>query len=646
MPLEYPNITLGTAGHIDHGKTALVKFLTGCDTDRLKEEKERGMSIDLGFAPCTLGGVQVGIVDVPGHEHFVKTMVAGASGMDGVILVVAADDGVMPQTREHLDILTLLGVSHGVVALTKADRVRPDELELARQDVGEFLKDTFLAGAPILPISNLTGEGFEPFYEALAELVRSIEPKRTDGVFRLPVERAFSAAGYGTVVAGIPVSGSARVGDELVLLPHGVSDRVRGIEVYNRPADAVKAGQCAAINMRRWDHAAIRRGHTVTVPGFFTPQHWYACALRLLPHGRQGLKSGGRVRFHTGTSEVVASVYLMDRDALRPAEACVAQVRLAEPLVAGPGDRFIIRTLSPVGTIGGGTIVESLPQRLKRTRPGVLQDLTERAAAVGDEKAFVEYCVKNAEGLAADEAALSCRVKLPLPLVRNVISALIREGKVLDLTQGLYAHRETVLRASQELLQRVADFHRRMPQSPGPTRPQLQEAVPLRQREFAMLLALLVQEGRLVERGGRLALPSHTVTFCEEEQHCLDMVESAFREGGFRPPDPEQGIVAVGGPKEKLGWAVKMLVEHGRLVEVAQGLLFHRDAVERARTALIAYIQKEGKLESVRFKYVLDTTRKYAIPLLDYFDRIGVTVGVGHTRYLKGPAGGKDAGTA
>jgi selenocysteine-specific elongation factor len=634
MALDYPNITLGTAGHIDHGKTALVKFLTGCDTDRLKEEKERGMSIDLGFAPCTVANVQVGIVDVPGHERFVKTMVAGASGMDGVILVVAADDGVMPQTREHLDILTLLGVQHGLVALTKADRVKPDELELVREEVRDLLQGTFLEAAPILPICNLTGEGFEPFYEALARLVHSITPKRTDGVFRLPVERAFSAAGYGTVVAGIPVSGSARIGDELALLPGDVTDRIRGIEVYGRPAEAVLAGQCAALNMRHWDHAAIARGQTVTAPGFFKPCEWYLCKLRLLPHEGLALKNGERVKFHTGTSEVVASAYLMDRGVLRPAEECVAQVRLAEPLVAGPGDRFIVRTLSPVATIGGGKVVESSPHRLKRTRTGALQDLTERAAAVGDEKAFVEYCVRRAEGLGAREAELSFRAKLPLTLLRGIVRTLAHEGKVTELAPGLYAHCESVREACQKLLDCVADFHSCVPQSPGPTREHLREAVPLPEEALAALLVLLVQEGKLAEHEGRLALPGHAVAFGEEEQRYLDLVESAFRQAGFHPPDPQQVLEGLDAPKEKLIWALRTLVEHGRLVEVAEGLLFHREDVERAREALVAYIRREGRLESVKFKYVLDTTRKYAIPLLDYFDRTGVTRRVGYTRYL------------
>ncbi len=361
MPSGQINITLGTAGHIDHGKTMLVKCLTGCDTDRLKAEKERGMSIDLGFAPCRIGDVGVGIVDVPGHENFIRTMVAGASGMDVVLLVVAADDGVMPQTREHLDILTLLGIERGLVALTKIDRVDSDQVELARDDTAGFLQGTFLQDAPILPVSSVTGEGLDRFCEDLTALVESVRAKPIDGVFRLPLDRAFSAKGHGTVVSGVPVSGSARTGDEVILLPAGHTGRIRAVEVYGQPSDTVMAGQCAALNVRHWDHRTINRGDTLTTPGYFAPLEWFVCKLRLLPRQKVVLKNGTQVKFHTGTSEVPAAVYLMEGDRMRSGEERIVQVRAKSPIVAGPGDHFILRTPSPVQTVGGGTIVEGAP---------------------------------------------------------------------------------------------------------------------------------------------------------------------------------------------------------------------------------------------------------------------------------------------
>jgi selenocysteine-specific elongation factor len=635
MALKTANITLGTAGHIDHGKTSLVKFLTGCDTDRLKEEKERGMSIELGFAPCTISDLEVGIVDVPGHENFIKTMVAGASGMDGVILVVAADDGIMPQTREHLDILTLLGIQHGIVALTKMDRVPPGRLEEVRAGLAEFLRGTFLEGAPILPISNVTGEGFEPFYDTLADLVRSITPKRTDGIFRLPVERAFSVQGYGTVVSGVPVSGSARIGDELVLLPQGVEGRLKGIEVYGRTADTVMAGQCAALNVRQWDHSAIKHGDAVTIPGYFSPQEMYLCRLRLLAHERLSLKNGAQIKFHTGTSVVPATLYLMQGDRVQSGEEGIVQVRLSQPVVAGPGDRFIVRSLSPVQTIGGGMIVEGIARRLKRNRPEIQKEVEERAKAVLDEKVFVVYCIRSAPSFAASEAEISVRAKIPRNRLPEILNTLLQEGKIIALAPGHYIHCEKAADAEQRLLNAVAEFHRASPESPGLPIEKLQENAALPKAVCDSLMARLVQEGKLVEKNRRVALAEHRESIQEEDLKLLEKIESLFIRRPFNPPSPEEIIADAKFPKEKVDKALRILVEHERLVRLPEDLLFHKQAVDRAREILVEFMRKEGKLESVKFKYLLDTTRKFAIPLLDYMDRIGVTQRVGNTRYLK-----------
>ncbi|MEK7995217.1 MAG: selenocysteine-specific translation elongation factor, partial [Planctomycetota bacterium] len=347
MGAAQKNITLGTAGHIDHGKTALIKCLTGCDTDNLKEEKERGMSIELGFAPCTVSDLEVGIVDVPGHENFVKTMVAGATGIDGVIFVIAADDGVMPQTREHLDILTLLGVGHGIVALTKADCVEPSRIESVTGQIRDFLTGTFLENAPILPVSNITGEGFDTFYEALKTLVDAIEPKKTDGVFRMPVERTFSVKGYGTVVTGIPVAGSIKIADEVVLFPQGTKGRIKAIQVYKRSSETAMVGQCAAISVPQWDYKNIERGCTVTLGEYFSPEQWYLCKLRLLPQLKSPLKNGTSMKFHTGTSDAVATVFLLEGNSAAGGRECLVQVGLTRPprIVAAPRDRFILRSL-------------------------------------------------------------------------------------------------------------------------------------------------------------------------------------------------------------------------------------------------------------------------------------------------------------
>ncbi len=637
MGVAQKNITLGTAGHIDHGKTALIKCLTGCDTDHLKAEKERGMSIDLGFAPCTVSGLEVGIVDVPGHENFIKTMVAGASGIDGAIFVIAADDGVMPQTREHLDILTLLGVKYGIVALTKVDCVDQQRVGNVTAEVKDFLVGTFLEEAPIVPVSGITGQGFDVFYEALKELVGAIEPKRTDGVFRLPVERTFSVKGYGTVVTGIPVAGSAKIGEAMVLFPQGIKGRIKAIQVYKRDSEIAMVGQCAALNVPQWDYKTVKRGNVVTLGEFFQPRQWYLCKLRILPHIKTPLKNGANIKFHTGTSEIVATVFVLEGNTVSANNECLVQIRLNEPVVAAPRDRFILRSLSPVQTIGGGMIVESLPNKLKRNHPQTIQDASGRARAVLVEEDFAEYCIKTAEAFAVNETELSIRTKILPERLKAITAELVQQDKVLYLDSKLYIHTDTADNVRKQLLNIVSDFHHNKPESPGLTVEQFYEASQLKKDVFDGLVNLLISQGKLVERKHRLALPEHQETFSDDEQKLLESIESLFRERPFNPPKFEEVIEQTGASPEKVQKILRILIEQERLVRVESDLFFHSEAIEQARQKLISFINKEGRLESVKFKYLLDTTRKFAIPLLDYFDRIGLTRRVGYTRYLKNP---------
>jgi selenocysteine-specific elongation factor len=637
METAQKNITLGTAGHIDHGKTALIKCLTGCDTDHLKAEKDRGMSIDLGFAPCTVSGLEVGIVDVPGHENFIKTMVAGATGIDGVIFVIAADDGVMPQTREHFDILTLLGVKYGIVALTKVDVVEPGRVKKVIAEIKDFLKGTFLENAPILPVSSITGEGFGPFYEALKTLVDTIEPKKTDGIFRLPVERTFSVKGYGTVVTGIPVAGAVKIGDEVVLFPHGRKGRIKAVQVYKRNSDTAMVGQCAAINVPQWDYKDIERGCTVTLGEYFSPKQWYLCSLRILSDVKLPLKNGANIKFHTGTSEVVATVFLLEGNNIAAGQESLVQIRLNRPqqIVAAPRDRFILRSLSPVQTIGGGMIVEALEKKLKRNDEWILHDVKDRARAVLSEQDFVEYCIKTAEGFATGENEISVRAKMLPVLLKEVLTGLLREGKVLNLSPKLFIHHETCHDVQQKLIDIVDEFHRSKPESPGIGFEQLLETSRFKKDVFDALLKLLISQSKLVERKHRLAIPEHKEAFSDDEQKLLNRVESLFKDNLFNPPKYEEIVEYTKVDPEEIRKILKILLEHEQLVRVDKDLFFHREAVEQARKLLIEYIREKGGLESVKFKYLLNTTRKFAIPLLDYFDRIGVTRRAGYTRYLR-----------
>ncbi|MHC4291985.1 MAG: selenocysteine-specific translation elongation factor, partial [Planctomycetota bacterium] len=467
------NITLGTAGHIDHGKTALIKLLTGCETDRLKQEKERGMSIELGFAPCRLGDLEVGIVDVPGHENFIKTMVAGATGIDGVIFVVAADDGIMPQTREHLDILTLLGVQHGMVALTKIDLVSEERVESVIGELQTFLQGTFLQAAPICPMSAITGDGFDGFYSSLKGMISGISPRSIEGIFRMPVERMFSVKGFGTVVSGIPSNGSAKTGDELILLPSGNKSRIKAIQVYGQDAEIVKSGQCAALNLPQVNYKNVQRGHVLTQGDYFKPAMWFACTLGLLELEGRTLKNGSKVKFHTGTSEVTGTTYLLESDTVTPGQETVIQIRTEQSIVAGPNDPYILRSLSPARTLGGGRVIEPMQRKIKRSHSGEVEDVQTLASAVGDPLSFIEYCIRHAVGCAAKLSDVSLRTKLHPDKVSVLVLGLIELNRVLTLMGDVYIHCESVTYITDILTQEIETFHKEKPDSPGIEKDQL-----------------------------------------------------------------------------------------------------------------------------------------------------------------------------
>jgi selenocysteine-specific elongation factor len=632
------NITLGTAGHIDHGKTALIKCLTGCETDRLKEEKERGMSIELGYAPCTLGDLEVGIVDVPGHEQFIRTMVAGAGGMDACMLVVAADDGPMPQTREHLDILTLLDVRHGLVVLTKIDRIGAEELKVVREVVSDFLKGTFLEHAPIMPVSNVTGEGLGNLYDALRDLVASIRPRPVDGLFRLPVERAFSIHGHGTVIAGVPISGSARVDDEVVLLPDGLSGRIKSIQVYGQESPTVKAGQCAAINIRHWDHRVVERGKTLTLPGWFEPQTWCVCHLRLLAQDKLFLKHGASVKFHTGTSERLARVYFLEADGLHGGRTALVQFRMDEPLVCGPRDRFIIRDPSPPRTIGGGIVIETLQRRLNRNEAGLLERLDHQREAVESDQALVRFCAAAEPGPLVDPAVVAHRAKVPVARSVAVLGEMAAAGTLLRAGESDFIHADTVGRLGRDLVSRLAEFHQSSPERPGLPLDEIRQSWDVPGPALQAAIERLKAAGRLTLTDQRLALAEHRPTIADPDARNLARLESIFQDRPFNPPETGEISAALAVTPQEAQRLLRILLDHRKLVRIDRDLVFHKEAVLRARELIINHVRLKGRLESVEFKYLLDTSRKFAIPLLDYFDRTGVTKRTSdNTRLLRNP---------
>jgi selenocysteine-specific elongation factor len=552
-----------------------------------------------------------------------------------VIFVIAADDGVMPQTREHLDILSLLGVQHGVVVLTKADKVSPSRVATVTREIRDYLQGTFLKDAPIYPYSNITGQGFSEFYEGLLDLVQRLTPKHTDGIFRLPIERTFSVKGYGTIASGIPVSGSARVGDQVIVHPSAMQGRIKAIQVYSNQSEQVMCGQCAAINVPQWDYSKISRGDVITIEGWFAPSDWCLCQLDMLNLEGFYLKNGSSVKFHTGTSENTAKVYMLEGDRAFSGECKLVQIQLNQPIVAAPMDRFILRGLSPVQTIGGGSIIEALEQKLRRSRPEVVEDAKQRAIAVQNDASFAEYVIRTAPDLAIAIKAVAQRIKKALPRTEGIVQALVKSGAVMGLDQGLMLHSHTADELKRQFLYQISQYHKTDPASPGMDIESFQKESALSKPIFQRLLSDLQAEFKIRIQEGRVCLPNHNVKFDPAEQKRMKEVESLFLKRLFNPPVQTEIMERCKINAKDAKSALRLLTEHGRLVYIGGDLYFHSDALAKAKQLVIDHFKKEKRLESVDFKYLINATRKYALPLLDYFDKVGITKRApDNTRYL------------
>jgi selenocysteine-specific elongation factor len=451
----------------------------------------------------------------------------------------------------------------------------------------------------------------------------------------MPVERAFSAQGFGTIVSGIPVSGTARIGDEVELLPARLAGRIRGIEAYGQTAQAVMAGQCAAIQFRHWDHKEIARGNTLAAPGLFSAEERLLVRLQMLAIPGLSLESGVQVKFHAGTADVLARVYPLEGTRLAGGVEYLAQINVAVPAVVGPRDRFVIRGLSPVTTVGGGVVVESFARRLKRNRPGVREEAAARAAAVMDERAFAEYAVLHSEAPAATRDGIALRTKVPAKRLDGILAELAAGGVILALPGGRYLHRDRAAMLEEEIAAAIDAFHKESPTSAGVAPEKLQETVGVEKDVFGAFVDRLIAGKRIVARNGLLALASHTVALSDKAQETVARVERIFVERLYTPPVADETAAALGMAKRDVEAAEKVLIERGALVRVSPEFLFHKSAVDAAREKVLAHIVEKGSLPSVDFKYLVDTTRKYAIPLLDYFDKIGVTLRIGNTRYIK-----------
>ncbi len=638
MPNEHVNITLGTAGHVDHGKTALVKMLTGCETDRLKAEKDRQLTIELGFAPCRMADERiVGIVDVPGHVDFIRNMVAGAHGVDVVIFIIAADDGVMPQTREHLDILTLMGCDKGLVALTKIDLVDDELRDLVEVEVREFLQGTFLAAAPVCPVSSVTGEGFDSLLKALNAVVGACEPHETQGAFRVWVERTFSLKGIGTVVSGIPSSGEVRLGDRLRVVPGGEAGRVRGLQVYGEDADVGRAGECVAVNLSDLPADALDRGRVLTKGDAFDAVAMAEADLHVLPRVPQPLEDYAEVHVHVGTAEAMAHVAILEGKAVAPGESRPVQLRLDAPLAVSPGDRFIVRGSvaglagGQVTTLGGGRILGTSDVRLRRQRPWTLERLAARREAVDSPDAWAAVILQEAgEPLSREE--LAKRTGLQADAVDEALARLGEAGTVRPTDGGRLVHRAVVEAAAERIAEALAAFHADHPLRQGMEEADLARAADVPGAVFRAARDDLLAAGTLERRGAVLGMAGQGARLSEADEALKGRIAEVFEAANLEPPAVEDLAAHLGEDADGVATLVRLLVDEGTLVAVGEDLVMHASAVERAKDVAVTLFAEAGGFSTVEFRDALGTSRKFAVPLLDYFDTLRLTVRQGSRR--------------
>ncbi len=625
------HVVVGTAGHIDHGKTALVKALTGIDTDRLPEEKARGITIDLGFAYIEEpagpdgDGLTIEIVDVPGHERFVKNMLAGVGGIDLAMLVIAADEGAMPQTREHLAICSLLHIKSGLVVLTKRDLVEADWLELVRDDVATLTRGTFLDGAPVIAVSAKTGEGLDELRAGLRELARTVAPKPTDQLPRLPIDRVFTVRGFGTVVTGTLTQGQVAVEDRVEVYPRGLQAKVRGLQTHGRTVTEARAGQRTAVNLQGVERAAIERGDVLGALGTLVSSVLVDGTLELLEDAPRPIKPRDRVRFHVGTSEIMARVLLLDRIELLPGDRTYARFRLEAPVVAVPGDRFVIRSYSPIMTIGGGSLLDVSPPRFKRKAPALLAHLA--VLEHGTEPEVVEEHVRHAGASGVRLDALTGRVPFGPQRLREIVAGLVDAGAIRAVDREWFLHRDSHDRLREEVLGLLEDFHHRHPLKSGMSREELRgRAGAPEERVFAQLVSALEADGLVRSERDKTRLASHAVRLTPDQQRLVDRMETEFRDAGAAPPTPE----------DEDSELFQLLVTDRRLVRVKESLYFHADALKAIEEKLVALLREKREIAPADVKDLLGISRKYAIPLLEYFDGQRVTQRVGERRVLRG----------
>jgi len=628
-------VIAGTAGHIDHGKSALVKALTGTDPDRLKEEKLRGITIDLGFAHLALGDLQIGFVDVPGHERFVKNMLAGVGGIDFVVLVVAADESVMPQTREHFDICRLLGIPAGVIAITKADMVEQDMIDLVREEIGEMTRGSFLENGPVLPVSSKTGEGLEELKQALHDLALKTPTRSLTRMLRLPIDRAFSVRGFGTVVTGTMTSGTLEKDSEVELLPASLTARVRGIQVYGKAGDRAVAGQRTAVNLQGVDLTQVERGMVLTCPRMFGSTSLVDVKLNLLP-GARPLKNLVKVRFHQGTAEVLARVALLGTETLATGKSAFAQLRLDSPAFCLYGDAFIIRQFSPTVTIGGGRILNPRPTKHRINDAAALAALEklDGSDAVEVARAMISTQPKRA----VDLRELNSLFGMPERELKDICSSLAKTGQLvlIPAPTPVFMHPKTVQEIEHETLKLVTRFHEQNPLQKGVSREELRKRIfdDLPPEVFRFLLDRMAEKRSISLQEESVCVYGREVQLSAKESALREKIDAFFREAGCQPPSLSEVPGAIDENADEVRRIFFWMTRQKILVKVSEDLAWHSLILDEIKARIRSSFKRGDKFGVAEFKELFGMTRKHAIPLLEYLDRERVTRRQGNDRVL------------
>ena len=630
-------VIMGTAGHIDHGKTTLIKALTGIDCDRLSEEKKRGITIELGFAFLDLGDDnRLGIVDVPGHEKFVKNMVAGAAGIDFVVLAIAADEGIMPQTREHLEICQLLGITTGLVALTKTDMVDEEWLEMVQEEVAAYLEPTFLGGAPIIPVSAHTGQGLDTLKSELRLLLDEFKPRRRSDLFRLPVDRVFIMKGHGTVVTGTMISGSISIGDDVVLYPKGIESQVRGLQSHGETVETAQAGRRTAVNLHGVEVDDIRRGDVLARPGSLFPFDVWDIELTVLESSQLPLKHRKEVHFHHGAREVLARIHLLDREEIKPGETAVCQIRFIEPLAGVYGDRIVLRSFSPLRAFAGGRVIGPRGHVVKRFSDKVEQ-LKLLAGETPAEVAVAQLELAGPTGLIFDEFLTMTNLESrELEKLLGLLSGK-QQAILFDKESRRYAGGSLVKSLADDLLAYLDAFHKKDSMKPGVQRGELASSWgrELPSKLFHFIVERLLKKGDMVAEQEVLRLKGHKISLASDQEKVRNTILTAYEKGGTTPPNLKEVLEPLGMNFKQASSVLKLLQDQGQIVRVKDDMYYHVPALDSIRSKIVGFFEDAQEMSAPDFKGLTGLSRKYLIPVLEHFDREKLTVRVGDVRHLR-----------